>query len=363
METSKQRAAVHLNACPPGGRQFMMHQPERMITTSPATHDSDLGHYTQLGVLGVGTFGRVVRAVHNTTGEEVAIKLLPRGNFSELYRRYVSREIKHQSSLRHPLIVALKEVFLTPSYLAIAMEYARGGDLFTYTLSHQPSGRLSEQQARWIFQQLMIGLDYCHQRGVANRDLKLENLLLDRDSQDGARPLLKICDFGYAKADTNSSANTAVGTPVYMAPEVIMAGKSKYDAKKADIWSCGIILYAMLFGKHPFDVEDRLFIRKLVLARYTVPADVPVSEDCLDILRRVLVANPSQRLNMDQIRAHRWFRGSLPPGALEMNKFLINGFGPMDEFCQEVDAIVDQAQVVSATDQSHWPSATPGVAR
>lgn len=113
---------------------------------------------------------------------------------------------------------------------------------------------------------------------MANRDLKLENLLLDRDGKDGSRPLLKICDFGYSKHELNSSAKTGVGTPVYMAPEVIL-GDNKYDAKKADIWSCGVILYAMLFGTYPFDAKEPRFARKIVAAQYSLPTVRPCFED------------------------------------------------------------------------------------
>ena len=86
-----------------------------------------------------------------------------------------------------------------------------GGDLFQYVSKHHARCQLQEQEARWIFQQLIIGLDYCHSQGVANRDLKLENILLD--SNDTKQPLIKICDFGYSKHDTNSSANTGVSSP------------------------------------------------------------------------------------------------------------------------------------------------------
>lgn len=112
------------------------------------------------------------------------------------YKTYLKREIVHTTSLRHPLIIPLREVFITPSHLGIAMEYCAGGDLQQYMQS-RPGCRVPEDEARWLFQQLMVGLHYCHSRGVANRDLKLENLLLD--TADEARPLLKICDFGYSK--------------------------------------------------------------------------------------------------------------------------------------------------------------------
>lgn len=320
---------------------------------------ADVPHYEQICLLGQGTFGIVVKAMDLRTDPslEVAIKLLPRGDIVKSYKTYVKREIENQSRLRHPLIITIKEVFLTPGHLAIAMEYAQGGDLFNYTLGHRPMGRLAEQQARWIFQQLIIGLDYCHSRGIANRDLKLENLLLDRDGHDGTRPLLKICDFGYSKHEMNSSAKSGVGTPAYMAPEVILAD-NHYDGKRADIWSCGIILYAILFGRYPFDAREPRFARKIVTANYVVPSHPQVSTECLDILRRVLVADPQRRISMEEIKTHKWFTRGLPPGALEMNEFLLQGLSTMDDswdqYQDKIDAIVEQAIHVGTPGELPW---------
>lgn len=320
---------------------------------------ADVPHYEQNGFLGQGTFGIVVKALDLRTEPplEVAIKLLPRGDIVKSYKTYVKREIENQSRLRHPLIITIKEVFLTPGHLAIAMEYAQGGDLFNYTLGHRPMGRLAEQQARWIFQQLIIGLDYCHSRGIANRDLKLENLLLDRDGHDGTRPLLKICDFGYSKHEMNSSAKSGVGTPAYMAPEVILAD-NHYDGKRADIWSCGIILYAILFGRYPFDAREPRFARKIVTANYTVPSNPQVSPECLDMLKRVLIAEPAQRISMTEIKTHKWFTKGLPPGALEMNEFLLQGLSTMDnsweQYQDKIDAIVEQAMHVGIVGELPW---------
>ncbi|KAL0048946.1 hypothetical protein WJX82_002950 [Trebouxia sp. C0006] len=188
-------------------------------------------NYRQVEQVGQGTFGTVFHAVQLGTDSppDAAIKLLPRGALMKSYRTLIRREILHQSCLEHPFIISIKEVFLTKEHVAIAMEYAHGGDLYQHVIACKPLYRLPEDQARWIFQQLLIGLDYCHKKGVANRDLKLENLLLDR-KDTGSRPLLKICDFGYSKHDINSPAKTVVGTPVYMAPEIILAAKH-YDAK------------------------------------------------------------------------------------------------------------------------------------
>ncbi|KAL3134245.1 Serine/threonine-protein kinase srk2h [Trebouxia sp. C0009 RCD-2024] len=118
-------------------------------------------------------------------------------------------------------------VFVTSQYLAIVMEYAAGGDMFEHVVR---KGYLQESEARWFFQQLLVGVDYVHRMGVANRDIKLENTLLD----GSPRPLLKICDFGYSKHEKFQSApGSRVGTPAYLAPEVIMTTKGQtYDGKQ-----------------------------------------------------------------------------------------------------------------------------------
>lgn len=140
-----------------------------------------------------------------TAGERVAVKFIPRG---QAITKYVAREIVNHSTLLHPHIVQFKEVFLTKDYLAIVMEYVAGGDMFAYV---KRRGGLEEDEARWFFQQLVMALDYSHEIGVVNRDIKLENTLLDGSK----RPLIKICDFGYSKNDKDSLPKSKVGTPGY----------------------------------------------------------------------------------------------------------------------------------------------------
>ena len=180
----------------------------------------------------------------------------------------VEREIlSHRSCSAHPHIVRFREIFLTPRYLAIAMEYAAGGDLFEYTLRH--NGHISENQARHIFQQLMSAVAFCHSVGVVNRDIKLENaLLLDT----GANPVLKLCDFGYSKNEQlDSACKTAAGTPEYVAPEMVLT-QGNYNGKASDVWSCGIFLYVVLNGAYPFHTEpgDKLAIKRMVKGIYKV---------------------------------------------------------------------------------------------
>ncbi|KIY99114.1 kinase [Monoraphidium neglectum] len=209
--------------------------------------------YAYVKDLGEGSFGKVVLATDRETGEQVAIKKLTR---QYLDTRLLEAEVVNHSSLYHPHVIRFREVFLSPNNFNIVMDYASGGSLFSYVRS---KGRLKEPFARWCFQQLVLGVDYCHKKarrsarracfGVANRDLKLENTLLDWPHPSLSKPIVKICDFGYSKHDSRS-ARTQAGTFCYMAPEVLRnANRSKYDAKKADIWSCGVALYVMLVGR------------------------------------------------------------------------------------------------------------------
>ena len=144
--------------------------------------------------------------------------------------RNVERELVNHRSLLHPNIVRFKEVFLTATHLGIAMEYAAGGELFDRIVR---AGRFSEDEARFFFQQLVCGVRCCHAEGVCHRDLKLENTLLD----GRPAPRLKICDFGYSKSALfDSQPKSTVGTPAYIAPEVL--SRKQYDGEVADVWSC-----------------------------------------------------------------------------------------------------------------------------
>lgn len=335
------------------GVQVLPPQPDKFLdatagygTPQKAAHDLImLKQYTVIGLLGRGSFGHVVKAL-DPSGQEVAIKLLPRGERIRGHRANVKREIVHQGSLKHPFIVGLKEVFLTHAHLAIVMECAQGGDLFKFLMG-QPGNRLPEKEARRIFQQLVIGLDYCHCQGVANRDLKLENLLLSQDCSDGRRPLLKICDFGFSKHEANSgTAKTSVGTPIYMAPEVIY-GSNRYDAKKADIWSCGVILYTLIYGCYPFNKEEKHYANKIVGAVYRLHPDVPASAGCLHLLRQLLVADPAERMPLAGIKQHPWFLEDLPDGALAMNDvFLMDHMKPkLEHHMQAINEVIDQGML------------------
>ncbi|GMP48333.1 hypothetical protein CsSME_00015720 [Camellia sinensis var. sinensis] len=189
----------------------------------PIMHDSD--RYELVRDIGAGNFG-VARLMRDKQTEElVAVKYIERG---EKIDENVQREIINHRSLRHPNIVRFKEVILTPTHLAIVMEYASGGELFARISN---AGRFDENEARFFFQQLISGVSYCHEMQVCHRDLKLENTLLD----GSPAPRLKICDFGYSKHSVlHSQPKSTVGTPAYIAPEVLL--KKEYDGKVNLYW-------------------------------------------------------------------------------------------------------------------------------
>ncbi|GLJ46954.1 hypothetical protein SUGI_0990850 [Cryptomeria japonica] len=261
--------------------------------------------------IGAGNFGVAKLMRDKKTGELVAVKFIERG---EKIDENVMREIINHRSLRHTNIVRFKEVVLTPTHLAILMEYAAGGELFERICN---AGRFSEDEARYFFQQLISGVSYCHAMQVCHRDLKLENTLLDGDSS----PQLKICDFGYSKSSLlHSQPKSTVGTPAYIAPEVL--SKREYDGKIADVWSCGVTLYVMLVGAYPFeDPEDprnfRNTIGRILSVQYSIPNYVYVTTECRHLLSRIFVANPAKRITLPEIWNHPWFLKDLPRELLE----------------------------------------------
>ncbi|GKE08374.1 serine/threonine-protein kinase SAPK2, partial [Tanacetum coccineum] len=183
-------------------------------------------------------------------------------------------------------------VLLTPTHLAIVMEYAAGGELFE---------RICK-----------AGVSHCHSMEVCHRDLKLENTLLDGSTA----PRVKICDFGYSKsAVLHSQPKSAVGTPAYIAPEVL--SRKEYDGKLADVWSCGVTLYVMLVGAYPFgDPDDpknfRTTVCRILSVEYAIPDTVEISLECKHLLYRIFVANPEKRITIQEIQMHPWFLQNLP---------------------------------------------------
>ncbi|MQM09686.1 hypothetical protein Taro_042564 [Colocasia esculenta] len=259
------------------------------------------GKYEMGRLLGKGTFAKVYYGKELATGESVAIKVISK----EQVKRepgmvaQIVREISIMRLVRHPNVVELREVMATKARIFFVMEHVRGGELF----ARVARGKLREDEARRYFQQLVSAVDFCHSRGVSHRDLKPENLLLD-DKGD-----LKVSDFGLSALPEqlrhDGLLHTQCGTPAYVAPEVLR--KKGYDGTKADLWSCGVILYVLLAGFLPFQDENlmRLY-RKVFKAEYEFPPWF--STGARRLISRLLVADPEKRISVPEIVQDPWFR-------------------------------------------------------
>ncbi|CAL9160047.1 unnamed protein product [Musa hybrid cultivar] len=296
--------------------------------------------YELLKELGAGNFGVARLVKDKKTGELVAVKYIERGKKID---EHVLREIINHKSLRHPNIVRFKEVVLTPTHLAIVMEYAAGGELFERICS---AGRFSEDEARYFFQQLISGVSYCHSMEICHRDLKLENTLLD----GSPTPRVKICDFGYSKsALLHSQPKSTVGTPAYIAPEVL--SRKEYDGKIADVWSCGVTLYVMLVGSYPFeDPEDprnfRKTISRILNVQYSFPDYIRISSECRQLLSQIFVANPLKRITIPEIKQHPWFLKNLPKEIIngEKTNFEGNDDDQPSQSVEDIMRIIEEAK-------------------
>ncbi|CAN6449423.1 unnamed protein product [Victoria cruziana] len=309
----------------------------------PIMHDSD--RYELVRDIGSGNFGIARLMRDKQTQELVAVKYIERG---EKIDENVQREIINHRSLRHPNIVRFKQVILTPTHLAIVMEYAAGGELFERICN---AGRFSEDEARFFFQQLISGVSYCHSMEVCHRDLKLENTLLDGN----ATPRLKICDFGYSKSSVlHSQPKSTVGTPAYIAPEVLL--NKEYDGKIADVWSCGVTLYVMLVGAYPFEdpAEPKNFkktIQRIVNVQYSIPQYVHISPECQHLISRIFVPDPAARITIPEIQNHEWFLKNLPADLTQGNTMK---FEEPDQPMQSVDEImriISEATIPASRDR------------
>jgi len=261
-----------------------------------------IGHYVLAENLGAGTFGKVKLAKHHITGHRVAVKILNREKIKALeVAGKIRREIQFLKLFRHPHIIKLYQVISTPSDIFMVMEYVSGGELFEYILKH---GKLTEKNARRFFQQIISGVDYCHRHMIVHRDLKPENLLLDSHNN------VKIADFGLSNMMHDGEfLKTSCGSPNYAAPEVIKG--NLYAGPEVDVWSAGVILYALLCGTLPFD-DDHIptLFKKIRSGKFVIPNHL--SSQIAGLLTQMLQVDSMRRITVDQIKSHEWFKTELP---------------------------------------------------
>lgn len=256
-----------------------------------------VGHYSiALGEeLGSGAYGVVKLATHLLTKQQVAVKIMERS-----YAAIVIREVEAWRHLRHQHIAQLYEIIVTESKIYLVMEFAKTGELFDYMVQRN---QLQEKEARKIFTQLALTVGFCHSRGFVHRDLKPENLLLDGNFS------LKLVDFGFTRRyDPNKLIKSFCGSAAYAAPEVLRM--ELYSGPECDVWSMGVILFAILANRLPFgdpQGDEKAMIERICRLDYVMDDCIP--SQAQDLIRRILVLDPKQRMTIPEILNHDWIRG------------------------------------------------------
>ena len=303
-------------------------------------------HYDIISELGSGTFGTVHKVEDKRTGETLAMKRISKTKIQRnRLGEQVKKEIHTMKNLIHPNIVQIKEVLMDPNHLFIIMEYVQGGELYS-KLAMQ--GKMSENTCKRYFKEIMEAVHYCHSKNICHRDIKCENILVDSNDN------IKIADFGFAsmmeveelvkprfesiiegkqsfmdkKLDMDSDEftshkpfsrpstfirqpskimrkmSTVCGTSLYMAPEILK--KDGYFGDKADIWSCGVVLYYLLTYSFPFDEHNpEMTAAKICDNSYVIPPSF--SDELKDLLSRMLDSNPVTRYSARNVLKHPWF--------------------------------------------------------
>ena len=300
-------------------------------------------------VLGKGSFATVKLATNRLTGHQVAVKIIKRKtrpSAAASEEELLQREIKHHNLLRHDNIVRLYTWVTTPKEFLLVMEFCTGGDMLRYINECQD---LRTSEARYFFAQLLEGVAFCHSLGIGHRDLKLENLMLCESALSapgagggasggaGAPPAaapassvdaaaerpswegwtLKITDFGLSDLNPiGVLSTTCCGSPLYAAPELVGIGPLEgFDASKSDMWSCGVILYAFLTSRLPFDGDDmRMLVRNITRCQYE-PMPAERGRAASELVAGLLALPPAHRLSARAALGSVWIAPLTAPPA------------------------------------------------
>eukprot|EP01084_Bolivina_argentea_P295714 509201_1 len=273
------------------------------INKSSSRKALKIGNYRLGRSLGRGSCSKLKVAINELTERRFLMRI---ENKKALKRNGMEQrlqsEIEILYSLNHPYIRKVYEIIHTTSDICIVYEYVCMCELFDLIVSKEG---FVESEARRFFQQIICGVEYCHYKKIIHRDLRPENIVLD-DNGD-----IRIQGFEISKKikNYNSKLSTSCGAPNYAAPEIIC--DNLYIGQISDIWSIGVILYAMLCGMLPFDDESiPALFRKIKSGNYTIPKYI--SKSASDLIQKMLVVDPINRIKMNEIKQHCWFKKNLP---------------------------------------------------
>ena len=272
-----------------------------------------IGNYQLSSItIGKGSFSKVVLANHIILKKNVAMKILTISEIKDPYvRKNINREATIMSKLHHPNVVGLHEVCFTKDFFCLVMDFYPGGNLCDLVQDH-PNGKLEEKQARIYFKQMVDGLSYIHRQAIIHRDMKLENIFLNKE-----RTLVVIGDFGLSNFwKTGSNVKTRCGSAEYAAPEMLTSDNKKNYNQAVDIWSMGIILYAMLSGQLPFEVvggyNNIKELSDIIMAGLTQENFSKLGEVSLEVkllISQLLVVNMDDRIKIEDVFKHSWITG------------------------------------------------------
>lgn len=268
-------------------------QHSQLSNSSKKRVENKIGPWRLGRTLGKGSTGRVRLGKHAKTGMLAAIKIIPKLQGKHSLPYGIEREIIIMKLISHPNIMGLYDVWENDSELYLVLEYVQGGELFDFIISN---GKLSEAEAVKYFKMIINGVSYCHKFNICHRDLKPENILMDKDGT------IKIADFGMAALETNQRLlETSCGSPHYASPEIV-TGKN-YHGSPSDVWSCGVILFALLTGHLPFDDKSiRNLLLKVQSGKFHMPQSL--SMEAKDLIWCMLRVNPKHRIPIDRIMTH-----------------------------------------------------------
>ncbi|RPA77255.1 kinase-like protein [Ascobolus immersus RN42] len=267
-----------------------------LLTEFSSPDLSTVGNYTLGRLIGRGSFGKVYLGHHKLTNNS---KVVLKSAFK--HDANLAREIHHHRQLVHPHIARLYEVIVTETMVWLVLEYCPGDELYGYLVKH---GRLDTEKVERIFSQLVGAVSYVHAKNCVHRDLKLENILLDKHEN------VKLCDFGFTREyERNKLLDTYCGTVCYSAPEMLKG--EKYHAYAVDVWSLGVILYTLLVGELPFDEDDELLTKAKILEGEPKYHD-HMPEEAVNLIKLCLSKNPMDRPGFDAILSHPYLAAHGP---------------------------------------------------
>ncbi|XP_021925658.1 uncharacterized protein LOC110832713 isoform X2 [Zootermopsis nevadensis] len=263
--------------------------------------------------LGQGTYGKVQLGINKETGQEVAIKTIKKAKIeteADLVR--IRREIQIMSSVQHPNIIHIYEVFENREKMVLVMEYAAGGELYDFLSERKV---LAEEEARRIFRQIATAVYYCHKHKICHRDLKLENILLDEYGS------AKIADFGLSNVfDEQRLLNTFCGSPLYASPEIVKG--TPYHGPEVDCWSLGVLLYTLVYGAMPFDGSNfKRLVKQISQGDYFEPKKPSPASP---LIREMLTVTPARRADIEKICSHWWVNEGHAESCLDIAEELAN---------------------------------------